>query len=153
MILKLPPAQPGMHRKCWKHIIILQEQNRKKKCTILTMSQESPTDTNPDQPWSVKGVLRNWHNSNVPALKLRFLSNRKLKTSINHVSLNIKKLSTNTNKYLNVQCACNEDSYFPCLCPSLLSSSPQQQDDGEGKARGILDLLHPSAVLFSLSLR
>lgn len=81
---------------------------------------------------------------NVPALKLRFLSNRKLQTWINHVSLNIEKLSTNTNKYLNVQCACNEDSSFPCLCLSRSSfPSPWQQDYGEGNARGILDLLLP----------
>lgn len=88
---------------------------------------------------------------NVPALKLRFLSNRKGQTSINHVALNIEKLSTNTNKYLNVQCACNEDSSFPCLCPSLSSfPSPRQQDYGEGSA---WIFFYPVVLLFFLSLK
>lgn len=87
------------------------------------MSQGSPTDTNPEVLGECSGT--DITINNVPALKLRFLSNRKWKTSINHVSLNSRKLSTNTNKYLNVQCACNEDSSFPCVRPSLFSSPGQ----------------------------
>lgn len=84
---------------------------------------------------------------NVPALKLRFLCNRKWQTSINHVALNTEKLSTNTNKYLNVQCACNEDSSFPCLSSF---PSPRQQDYGEGSA---WIFFYPVVLLFFLSLK
>lgn len=122
MILKLLSAQAGMYRNA-ENTSVSYRAKQAKKCTILTMSQGSPTDTNP-KVWGERSGTDITIN-NVPALKLRFLSNRKWKTSINHVSLNSRKLSTNTNKYWNVQCACNEDSSFPCVCPSLFSSPGQ----------------------------
>lgn len=54
----------------------------------------------------------------------------------------IEKLSTNTNNYLSVPCACNENC-SSISAPLSPFTSPLEQGYGEGNAIGILYLLLP----------
>ena len=83
-----------------------------------------------------------YYNKQCAIFKVEIFKQQKIKDSVNCVSLNIKKLSPNTIKYLNVQCTCNENC--SSLCPPLSSfPSPLQQGYGESNTIGNLYLLLP----------